>query len=225
VLDTFPHDSDAFTQGLVFAGGNLYEGTGLKGRSSIREVDLETGEVLRVHNLADVYFGEGITVWDDTIVQLTLSSGRGFIYDAATFELRREFAYTTGGWGITSDGERLIMSDGTSMLHFLDPVTFERIGQVIVKDGLRPIIGLNELEYIDGDVYANVWQTDLIAQISPESGEVKAWIDLTGILDPDNRPGSDVLNGIAYDSDGDRLFVTGKLWPRLFHIEIIPQNR
>ena len=224
VLNTFPHDRGAFTQGLVFAAGKLYEGTGLKGRSSLREVDLETGEVLRVHNLADVYFGEGITVWDDTIVQLTLSSGTGFIYDAATFELRREFTYTTGGWGMTSDGERLIMSDGTSMLHFLDPVTLQRVGQVIVKDGIRPIIGLNELDYIDGEVFANVWQTNLIARISPESGEVTAWIDLTGILDPADRPGSNVLNGIAYDAAGDRLFITGKLWPHLFEIELIPER-
>jgi glutamine cyclotransferase len=225
ILASFPHDRGAFTQGLVFSDGKLYEGTGLKGRSSLREVDLETGEVLRVHNLADVYFGEGITLWGDTIVQITLSSGKGFIYDAATFDIIREFTYTTGGWGITSDGERLIMSDGTSMLHFIDPGTFERIGQVIVRDGTRPVIGLNELEYIGGEVYANVWQTDLIARISPESGEVTGWIDLTGILDPDERPGSDVLNGIAYDAGGDRLFVTGKLWPRLFHIEIIPENR
>jgi len=223
VLNAFPHDRDAFTQGLVFSGGKLYEGTGLNGRSSIREVDLETGQVLRIRNLDAVYFGEGITVWDDAIVQLTLSSGKGLVYDAATFELRREFSYTTGGWGITSDGERLIMSDGTSMLHFLDPETFQRIGQVIVKDGTRPIIGLNELEYIDGEVFANVWQTDLIARVSPGTGEVTAWIDLTGILDAADRPGSDVLNGIAYDTGGERLFVTGKLWPRLFQIEIVPE--
>jgi glutamine cyclotransferase len=222
VLKAFPHDRGAFTQGLVFGEGKLYEGTGLKGKSSLREVDLETGDVLRVHNLQNDYFGEGIALWDDSIVQLTLSSGKGFIYDAATFELRREFTYDTGGWGITSDGERLIMSDGTSMLHFLDPETFQRIGQVIVKDGKRPVIGLNELEYIEGEVYANVWQTDLIARISPGSGKVTGWIDLAGILDPADRAGADVLNGIAYDPDGNRLFVTGKLWPRLFEIEVIP---
>jgi glutamine cyclotransferase len=225
VLGSFPHDRGAFTQGLVFSDGRLYEGTGLRGRSSLREVALETGEVLRVHNLADVYFGEGIAVWDDTVVQLTLSSGTGFVYDAGTFELRREFKYTTDGWGITYDGERLIMSDGTSMLHFLDPDTFERVGQVIVRDGHRPVIGLNELEYIDGKIYANVWQTNLIAMISPESGEVAGWIDLTGILDPSDRPGSDVLNGIAYDKEGKRLLVTGKLWPRLFHIEVTPKQK
>lgn len=223
VVNTFPHDSDAFTQGLVFSDGVIYEGTGLKGRSSLREVDLETGEVVRMHRLADAYFGEGITVWDNTIVQLTLTSGKGFVYDAATFELLRDFTYTTGGWGITSDGKRLIMSDGTSMLTFLDPETFERIGQVIVRDGMRPVIGLNELEYIDGEVFANVWQTDLIARISPSTGKVESWADLTGLLDPADRQGADILNGIAYDAAGKRLFVTGKLWPRLFEIELIPK--
>jgi len=224
VVNTYPHDTGAFTQGLVFKEGALYEGTGLKGRSSLRKVDLETGEVLRIHYLPDVYFGEGITVWDDTIVQLTLSARTGFVYDAATFELLRDFTYTTGGWGITSDGERLIMSDGTSMLHFIDPDSFERIGQVIVRDGKRPVIGLNELEYIDGEIFANVWQTDFIARISPATGDVKAWIDLTGLLDPADRQGADVLNGIAYDEEGKRLFVTGKLWPRLFEIETIPKR-
>jgi len=224
VVNTYPHDPGAFTQGLVFADGILYEGTGLKGRSSLREVDLETGEVVRIRDLSDVYFGEGITLWDDTIVQLTWLSQTGFVYDAATFDLLREFTYTTGGWGITSDGERLIMSDGTSMLHFLDPDSFQRTGQVIVKDGNRPVIGLNELEYIDGEVFANVWQTDLIARISPESGEVTAWIDLAGLLDPGDRPGTDILNGIAYDAKGKRLFVTGKLWPYLYEIEIIPKR-
>ncbi len=158
-------------------------------------------------------------------MQLTLSSGTGFVYDVATFGLLREFTYTTGGWGITSDGERLIMSDGTSMLHFLDPETFQRTGQVIVRDGIRPVIGLNELEYIDGEIFANVWQTNLIARISPESGEVTAWIDLAGLLEAEDRRGSDVLNGIAYDAEGDRLLVTGKLWPRLFEIKLITRER
>jgi glutamine cyclotransferase len=223
VVNSYPHDSGAFTQGLVFSGGVMYEGTGLKGRSSLREVDLETGDVVRIHRLEDVYFGEGITVWEDTIVQLTLSSGRGFIYDAATFELLRDFTYTTGGWGITTDGERLIMSDGTSMLHFLDPHTFERVGQVIVKDGMRPVIGLNELEYINGEVFANVWQTDWIARISPATGKIDSWVDLSGLLPPEDRQGADVLNGIAYDAAGKRLFVTGKFWPRLFQIELVPK--
>jgi glutamine cyclotransferase len=223
-VNTYPHDPGAFTQGLAVADGILYEGTGLKGHSSLREVDLETGEVVRILDLSDVYFGEGITVWGDRIVQLTLSARTGFVYDAATFILLREFAYTTGGWGITSDGERLIMSDGTSMLHFLDPDSFQRTGQVIVRDGNRPIIGLNELEYIDGEIFANVWQTDLIARISPETGEVTAWIDLTGLLEPGERRGADILNGIAYDAEGKRLFVTGKLWPYLYEIEIIPKR-
>jgi glutamine cyclotransferase len=223
-VNTYPHDTGDFTQGLAFADGILYEVTGLKGHSSLREVDLETGEVVRILDLSDVYFGEGITVWGDRIVQLTLSARTGFVYDAATFILLREFTYTTGGWGITSDGERLIMSDGTSMLHFLDPDSFQRTGQVIVRDGNRPIIGLNELEYIDGEIFANVWQTDLIARISPKTGEVTAWIDLTGLLEPGERRGTDILNGIAYDAEGKRLFVTGKLWPYLYEIEIIPKR-
>ena len=225
VINTYPHDRNAFTQGLVYEDGVLYEGTGLKGRSSLREVELETGGVLQKLDLAEQYFGEGITIWGDGIIQLTWQSHVGFVYDKDSFELLHEFSYPTEGWGITHDGKRLIMSDGTSTLHFLDPETLEEIGSIQVFDGNGPVVRLNELEYINGEVYANIWQTDLITRIELDTGRVTGWIDLTGLLSTEDLTQSvDVLNGIAYDAEHDRLFVTGKLWPKLFEIKLIPQN-
>jgi glutamine cyclotransferase len=225
VINTYPHDPNAFTQGLVYEDGVLYEGTGLKGRSSLRKVELETGEVLQRLDLAAQYFGEGITIWEDKIIQLTWQSHIGFVYDKESFELLREFSYPTEGWGITHDGTRLIMSDGTATLHFLDPETFVETGSVQVFDSNGPVVRLNELEYINGEVYANIWQTDRIARIDPDTGKVTGWIDLTGLLSvEDLRQSVDVLNGIAYDAEHDRLFVTGKLWHKLFEIELVPQN-
>jgi len=223
VVAEFPHDPNAFTQGLVYEDGVLYEGTGMKGRSSLRRVDLKTGEVLQLYELPDQYFGEGIALFGDKIYQLTWQSHVGFVYDQDTFELLDEFHYPTEGWGLTHDGERLIMSDGTATLHFLDPETLEEIDSIEVYDDQGPVVRLNELEYIDGQVYANIWQTDRIARISPRTGQVTAWIDLSGLLDRDEltQP-ADVLNGIAYDQENDRLFVTGKLWPKLFEIELVP---
>jgi glutamine cyclotransferase len=222
IVNTYPHDADAFTQGLFYDNGVLYEGTGRRGRSSIRKVDLPTGEVLDIRRLPDRLFGEGIAGWDDSILQLTLRAKKGFVYDKSTFEVEREFTYSTQGWGLTFDGENFIMSDGTSALFFFEPESFTRVGQVIVKDGNRAVLGINELEYIKGEVFANVWRTDLIARISPETGKVTGWIDLAGILNPADRTDStDVLNGIAYDAEDDRLFVTGKLWPHLFEIELV----
>jgi glutamine cyclotransferase len=222
IVNVYPHDPEAFTQGLVFDQGFLYEGTGLRGRSSLRRVDPETGRVLDIHRLADDLFGEGITIYEDQIFQLTYASRRGFVYRKESLELLREFTYPTFGWGLTQDGSHLIMSDGTSMLYFLNPRGMGRTGQLLVKDGKHPVIGLNELEYINGEIYANVWRTDLIARISPETGQVLGWIDLTGLLGAADRTEStDVLNGIAYDAQGHRLFVTGKLWPRLFEIQVV----
>jgi glutamine cyclotransferase len=222
ITNTYPHDRDAFTQGLVFEDGVLYEGTGRFGQSTLRRVELETGDILQIRELSDQFFGEGITIYGDKIIQLTWKSNIGFVYDKNSFELLQEFNYSTEGWGITHDGERLIMSDGTSTLHFLNPQTFEKIGQLEVYDNGTPITRLNELEYIQGEIYANVWQTDRIARIAPETGRVIGWVELEGLLTTeDHLEPVDVLNGIAYDAETDRLFVTGKLWPKLFEIELI----
>jgi glutaminyl-peptide cyclotransferase len=224
VVDAYPHDASAFTQGLAFENGVLYEGTGLRGRSSLRRVDLETGEVMQTIALPDKFFGEGVAILGDTIVQLTWQSGIGRVYDKNDLSLLREFTYDTEGWGITYDGTRLIMSDGTATLHFLDPATFAVECYVTVRDRDNVVTGLNELEYIDGKVYANVWPTNRIAVIDPADGRVTGWLDLSGLLA--SRPSTghvDVLNGIAYDAANDRLFVTGKLWPWLFEIRLIPE--
>ena len=222
IVNTYPHDPTAFTQGLVFDGDVLYEGTGLNGRSSLREVDLVSGKVLRQVDLDQVFFGEGITVWDEEIVQLTWQSEQGFVYDKTNFALQQTFSYPTEGWGITQDGRRLIMSDGSATLYFWDPATYQPVDEVDVYDLDGPVERLNELEYVNGEVFANVWQTNLIARIDPVSGQVLGWIDLTGLLAPEDSAGADVLNGIAYQSASDRLFVTGKLWPKLFEIRLLP---
>lgn len=221
VVRTFPHDPRAFTQGLVFADGYLYEGTGQKGESSLRRVRLENGEVVQMKRLEDRYFGEGIALVGDSIVQLTWQAQTGFVYDRKSFERTRTFSYTGEGWGLTYDGTRLIMSDGSETLRFLDPKTFQETGRVQVKDGGRAVTQLNELEFIKGEVFANVWGTDRIARISPKTGEVTGWIDLRGLLAPHEARNVDVLNGIAYDAAADRLFVTGKWWPKLFEIRIL----
>jgi glutamine cyclotransferase len=226
IVHIFPHDPQAFTQGLVFLDGALYEGTGLAGRSTIRRVRLENGEVLQVQKLDDQYFGEGIAVMGNRLFELTYKSEVGFVYDRATFRRTGTFTYRGEGWGLTHDGARLIMSDGTSYLRFLDPNTLKETGRIQVRDGRTPVEHLNELELVKGEVLANVWQTDRIARISPKTGEVIGWIDLKGLLSPrDAAQGADVLNGIAYDAATDRLFVTGKLWPKLFQIKIVPQGR
>ena len=223
VVNVYPHDRKAFTQGLAFDEGVLYEGTGLLARSSLRRVELETGQVLRRHSLPANLFGEGVTVFGDRIIQLTWKSHVGLMYDKETFERQRDFTYPTEGWGLTHDGQRLIISDGSSTLHFLDPETLEEIGWIDVHDDGIPVTRLNELEYVQGEVFANVWKTDLVARIDPETGQVVGWIGLAGLLSPEDRDGPiDVLNGIAYDPENDRLFVTGKLWPRLFEIKLVP---
>jgi glutamine cyclotransferase len=221
VVKVYPHDQNAFTQGLVIEKGVLYEGTGLYDNSTLRRVDLETGNVLQSYVLPDEFFGEGITVFGDKIIQLTWQNQKGFVYDKHSFELLQEFSYPTEGWGITHNGSTLIMSDGTANLYFLDPETFQKVGQVEVRDGNASVTNLNELEYINGEVYANIWMTDKIAIIDPQTGQVTAWIDLTGIYTQENNDPNSVLNGIAYDAEGDRLFVTGKLWSQLFEIKLI----
>lgn len=220
VIQTYPHDPNAFTQGLVFDQGKLYESTGLEGKSSIRKVDLATGKVLQISNLDDRYFGEGITLWQDRLIQLTWVSKKGFVYDQKTFQQLATFSYPTQGWGITHDNQDLIMSDGTSTLYFLNPDTYKETRRIQVKDHELPIDRLNELEFVNGEIWANVWMSDRIARIDPKTGVVTGWIDLTGIIDPAATPTQDaVLNGIAYDPESDRLLVTGKLWPKLFEIK------
>ena len=221
VVKVYPHDQNAFTQGLVIEKGVLYESTGLYGNSTLRRVDLETGNVLQSYALPAEFFGEGITVFGDRIIQLTWQSHKGFVYDKHSFDLLQEFSYPTEGWGITNDGNQLIMSDGTANLYFLDPATFQKVGQVAVRDGNASVTNLNELEYINGEVYANIWPTNKIAIINPQTGQVTAWIDLTGIYTQENNDPNSVLNGIAYDAESDSLFVTGKMWSQLFEIKLI----
>jgi len=222
VVNVYPHDSNAFTQGLDYEDGILYEGTGRTGRSSLRKCELATGNISQIYNVPVPYFGEGIVVVEDRIIQLTWKSRIGFVYDKDSFELQKQFTYQTEGWGITYDGERLIMSDGTATLYFWDPVTLEELGNITVKDGNTTVTRLNELEYVDGEIYANIWQTDTIARIDPLTGGVVGWVYLQGLLASEGiTQGVDVLNGIAYDEENDRLFVTGKLWPRLFEIELV----
>lgn len=220
VVRSYPHDRTAFTQGMIFRGGFFYEGTGLNGRSGIRKVKVETGEVVQVKPLAQEYFGEGITDWKGQLVQLTWQSEVGFVYDANTFEPVKRWTYSGEGWGLTHDDTRIIMSDGSAQLRFLDPSTFKETGRITVRDANGPVQRLNELEYVKGEIFANVWQTERVVRISPKDGRVTGWIDLAGLLSPAERSGTDVLNGIAYDAAGDRLFVTGKLWPRVFEIKL-----
>lgn len=225
VINTYPHDRSAFTEGLVFEDGVLYEGTGLQGYSTLRRVKLETGEILQICKLPPQFFGEGITIYRNKIIQLTWQSNIGFVYDKYSFKLLKEFNYPNEGWGITHNGKHLIMSDGTETLHFLDPETFEEVSQIEVSANDIPITRINELEYIQGEIYANIWHTERIARIDPLTGQVIGWIDLKGILSSkDDSKTVDVLNGIAYDTKNNRLFVTGKFWPKLFEIELIGQG-
>ncbi len=222
VVHTFPHDPNAFTQGLAFVDGHLYESTGRQGHSSLRMVDPATGWVLKEYDLPKQYFGEGLTDWGDTLVQLTWTSGIAFVYDRSTFTVRHTFHYTGEGWGLTHDSTSLILSDGSATLRFLDPNTFREIRKLNVRDeNNHPVSNLNELEYVHGEIYANIWHEDRIARISPRTGRVVGWIDLSGLLKPGEVSDEEaVLNGIAYDAKSDRLFVTGKLWPKLFEIKV-----
>jgi glutaminyl-peptide cyclotransferase len=228
VVHAYPHDPNAFTQGLIYHDGFLYEGTGLEGRSSLRKVRLETGEILQQTNISAKYFGEGIAVFKNEVVQITWQSHVGFVYDLGDFHPLRQFSYPGEGWGLTTNGNEFFMSDGTAQIRVLDADTFKEKRRIKVHEGAAPIAApikdLNELEFVEGEIYANVWQTDRIARISPQTGEVLGWIDLTGLLGPMYRlEDGAVLNGIAYDAQRKRLFVTGKLWPKLFEIQIVPK--
>jgi glutaminyl-peptide cyclotransferase len=221
IVNVYPHDSRAYTQGLVFLNGVFYESTGLNGRSSIRKVRIETGEVLQRQDVDVKYFGEGLAHWQGKLFQLTWQTHVGFVYDLATFKQERTFPFTGEGWGLATSATHFIMSDGTADLRFLDPVTLKESRRLPVRDGTSPVAQLNELEVVRGEVFANIYQTDRIARINPQTGRVTGWIDLTGLLSPaDRAAGAEVLNGIAYDAAADRLFVTGKLWPKVFEIRL-----
>ena len=222
IVRTYPHDSRAYTQGLVYRDGVLFESTGLNGRSTLRKVRLETGEVLQQYQLEPKYFGEGLVDWGGQLIQLTWQTNVGFVYDLTSFKPMRQFSYSGEGWGLTHDGKRLIMSDGhpSGQLRYLDPASLKELSRLTIRDQGRPVAMLNELEFVRGEIFANIYQTDRVARIDPASGRVVGWIDLSGLLSAAERRDTDVLNGIAYDPAGDRLFVTGKLWPRLFEIKL-----
>ena len=220
VVNAYPHDREAFTQGLLYRDGVLYESTGLNGKSSLRKVHLETGKVLQQISVDSRYFAEGLADWGARLVQLTWNTNVGFVYDLGSFKQQQTLSNTGEGWGLARDEKRLIMSDGTSTLRFLDPQTLKVTGQVQVTDGNTAVRDINELEVIDGQIYANVWLTDRLAIIAPDSGRVTAWINLAGLMSKTGLSGDAVLNGIAYDGPRKRLFVTGKLWPSLFEIRV-----
>ncbi len=225
VVHTYPHDRTAFTEGLFYLNGFLYEGTGIEEQSSIRKVKLETGEVLQKRDLPN-YFGEGIINWKDRLYELTWQTQIGFIYDLASFTPKGEFHYSGEGWSFTTDGKRIIMDDGTPQIRFWNPDTLQETGRLTVTENGRPVPKLNELEWVKGEIYANIWETDRIARIDPATGKVVGWIDCTGLLPESDRieGSTDVLNGIAYDAAGDRLFVTGKRWPKLFEIRLVRKS-
>jgi len=227
VIHAWPHDPAAFTQGLVFRNGEILESTGLNGKSTLRDVELDTGHVLKMISLPSEYFAEGLAVIGTRAFQLTWKNQEGFIYDAATFRLEGKFGYDGEGWGLASDGRWLILSDGTSRIRFLDPATFRLARTIGVTASGQPVERLNELEWIKGEIFANVWQTDEVVRIDPATGVVRGIVDFSGLLPQRPREPDDVLNGIAYDAVHDRLFVTGKRWPKIFEVRLTmkPSNR
>lgn len=220
VVRTYPHDKGSFTEGFFVLDGQFWESTGLEGRSYVRRIDIESGRVLQQYNIPSQYFGEGIVVFGDQLFELTYKSGVAFVYDKKTFKLLKTFKYSGEGWALTTDGKNLIFSDGSSSLKFLDPSTFKEVRRIAVTDAGKPVDQLNELEYIKGEIWANIWQEDRIARIDPKTGKVNSWLDMRGLLSIMESMGVDVLNGIAYDSKADRIFVTGKFWPKVFEITV-----
>lgn len=221
VVNTYPHDPEAFTQGLIFQDGALVESTGLERHSTLRRVELLTGKVTQKIDVPPYFFAEGMTLFGGKVYQLTWKGEKGFIYDPQTFQKTGEFTYRGEGWGLTHDADSLILSDGSDQLRFIDPNTYQVKRTISVTDRGRPIEELNELEYVKGEIYANVWHDNRVARIDPLTGQVKGWIDFTGLLKPgETTNGEAVLNGIAYDEGGDRLFVTGKLWPKIFEVRL-----
>lgn len=225
VVKTYPHDREAFTQGLQYKDGFLYEGTGLQGRSTLRKVKLETGVVLQKLSLPGQYFGEGIAIVGERIIQLTWQSEVGFVWGLKDFKLQRQFTYKGEGWGLTTDGKNLYFSDGTDEIRVLDGNTMAELRRIRVRENGRPVRDLNELEWVEGEILANVWQTDRIVKVNPLDGRVMGSVDLSGLLSAGERVGTDVMNGIAYDSVGKRLFVTGKLWPKVFEIKLVKKGQ
>jgi len=226
VVRSYPHDPQAFTQGLLYRDGFLYESTGLNGKSSIRKVALETGKVLQSKDIPPQYFGEGLTIWKDTLVGITWQTQTGFVFDLATFELRNQFAYPGEGWGLAQNGKELVLSDGSATLRFLDPKTFLEVRRVkVTADGIA-VDQINELEVVGDEIYANIWHTNTIARIDQNSGKIVGWIDLGKLYSEAGKgPNSEnVLNGIAWDADKNRLFVTGKLWPKLYEIRLVARK-
>jgi glutamine cyclotransferase len=224
IVKTFPHASNAFTEGLLYQDGFLYESTGRNGKSSIRKVALDTGAVVQQHDLDPKYFGEGIVTWKDRLIGLTYKTEIGFVYDLASFNPISDFHYSGEGWGMTKDGSHLFMSDGTSDLRILDPATENETGRIHVTCDGRPIKNINELEWIKGEIYANIWLTSVIVRINPATGAVDGLIDVSNLLTlASQNQAVDVPNGIAYDAAGDRMFVTGKLWPSLYQITLSPR--
>jgi len=225
VVAQYPHDPTAFTQGFTFYGGSFYEGTGRQGHSSLRQVEPKTGAVMRKVDLSPEFFGEGIAIVGNEVIQLTWLSHIGFVYDLKDFRELRTFKYRGEGWGLTSDGRDLYMSDGSAEIHVLDAGTFSEKRRIKVRDEGKPVDQLNELEFVEGEIFANIWHSDRIARISPWTGDVLGWIDLTGLLGTFyQRQPEAVLNGVAYDREGKRLFVTGKLWPKIFEIRVVAKR-
>ncbi|MEJ0065368.1 MAG: glutaminyl-peptide cyclotransferase [Caulobacteraceae bacterium] len=226
VVHVYPHDRNAFTEGLFYLDGYLYESTGLNGQSSVRKVDLATGRVLQSHPLGRQYFGEGIVAWNNRLIQLTWQSHVGFIDDLSTFKQLGQFSYAGEGWALTQNGRQIIMSDGTPQLRFLDPKTLKEVRRLTVTADGQPVKDLNELEWVKGEILANIWLTNFIARIDPASGKVTGWIDVTGLMKPAELGGDPdaIPNGIAYDAEHDRLFVTGKRWPKLFEIRLVKRG-
>ena len=224
MVNTFPHNPLSYTQGLIYRDGLLYESTGQYGESALLQIDLASGQILQRHNLTDDFFGEGMTEFNRRIYQLTYRESIGFIYDPQTFKVLGQFPISSEGWGLDHNGEHLVRSDGSNLLYFLDPATLETVRTLVVDSPTGPVEKVNELEYIEGEIWANIFLTSCIARIDPQSGSVTGWVDLGNLLTPDEASQAEMPNGIAYDSDKKRIFITGKYWPKLFEIKLIPVN-